>query len=96
MLPVLNKEYSTRFWVRMNMLLCIRKFREIICFRYPSWRTAGLLINCYVNIDTLDVDNNTALHVLVQNRSIWEINVLAIIDLLCNAGAHLDVVNRKG
>lgn len=96
MLQVFNNEYSTRFWVRMNLLLYIQKFRERICFRYPCWRTARLLINCDANIDALDMDNNTSLHALVQNGPLWEIDVLAIIDLLCNAGADLNVVNRKG
>jgi Fem-1 family protein b len=65
-------------------------------FRYPCWRTAYLLINCDANVDALDMDNNTSLHVLVQNRPLWQVDLLAIIDLLCNARAHLDVVNRKG
>jgi Fem-1 family protein b len=56
--------------------------------------TARLLIECGANVDTLDSNKNTPLHILVQN--IPRSDVLKTIDLLCDAGAHLDYVNEEG
>lgn len=61
--------------------------------RYPCWMTTRLLIDCGADVDALDSNKNTPLHVLAGQ--IPSSNVLKIIDLLCNAGAHLDYVNRN-
>ncbi len=63
------------------------------CFSYPCWMTARLLINCHADVNALDTDANTPLHVLVRNVS--SSTVLKMIDLLCDAGSHLDYVNNK-
>lgn len=56
--------------------------------------TIRLLINCGENVDILDSNHNTPLHILVQNDSTSDICI--IIDLLWKSGAHLDHVNKKG
>ncbi|CAF3296898.1 unnamed protein product [Rotaria sp. Silwood2] len=61
---------------------------------YPCWMTVRLLLNCGANIDVLDSNKNTPLHLIVQNGSIF--NVIIIINILCNFGAHLDYVNNNG
>jgi Fem-1 family protein b len=57
--------------------------------------TARLLISCGANVDVLDSNKNTSLHILVQHGSIPDV-VIMIIDILCNSGAHLDQVNSRG
>jgi Fem-1 family protein b len=56
--------------------------------------TIDLLINCGADVDAMDFDGNTPLHILLRNFS--SSHVFKIIDILCNAGAHLDYVNKKG
>jgi Fem-1 family protein b len=56
--------------------------------------TTRLLIDCGADVDALNSNRKTPLHLVVQNRT--SSNVLEIVDLLCNAGAHLDYVNKNG
>lgn len=56
--------------------------------------TTRLLIHCGANVDILDLNQNTPLHILVQSTP--TLDVLIIIDILCKSGAHLDHVNNKG
>jgi len=56
--------------------------------------TTRLLIDCGADVNALDIDGNTPLHILVRNTS--SSNVIKIIDIFYNAGAHLDYVNKKG
>jgi Fem-1 family protein b len=55
--------------------------------------TTRLLIDCHADVNALDIDRNTPLHILVRNMS--SMNVFKMIDLLCDGGAHLDCVNNK-
>ncbi len=63
-------------------------------FRYPCWRTVRLLVHCGANVDVLDSNQNTPLHIIVQNH--FTFDVIVIIDILCDSGAHLDSVNNQG
>ena len=56
--------------------------------------TTRLLIGCGANVNVFDSDGNTPLHNLVKNISTTD--VFKMIDLLYNAGAHLDYINSKG
>ena len=56
--------------------------------------TTRLLIECGANVDALDSNENTPLHVLIQKGRTSD--VLKTIDVLCDAGAHLDYVNKEG
>ena len=68
-----------------------------LCFfffvRYPCWMTARLLLECDANVNSLNNDGNTPLHILLQSSTMS--NVMKMIDLLCDAGAHLDYVNQQ-
>ena len=57
---------------------------------YPCLSTARLLLNCGADIDASDARRNTPLHVLVGNSSEPD---EALVNLLCDRGAHLDCVN---
>ena len=61
--------------------------------RYPCSFTARLLLDCGVDIDARDAGRNTPLHILAADGS--EPNE-ALVNLLCDRGAHLDCVNAKG
>ena len=60
-----------------------------LCFfffvRYPCWMTARLLLECDANVNSLNNDGNTPLHILLQSSTMS--NVMKMIDLLCDAGA---------
>jgi len=56
--------------------------------------TARLLVNCEANVDILDSNKNTPLHILVQSSLTFD--VIGIINILCDSGAHLDHVNNNG
>ncbi len=55
--------------------------------------TTRLLIDCGADVNAEDIDGNTPLHILVRNTS--SSTVLKMIDLLSDAGAHLDYVNKR-
>ncbi len=63
-------------------------------FSYPCWMTTHLLLNCGAYVDIFDINRNTPLHRLVQNS--LSIDIIMIINILCNFGAHLDYVNNQG
>lgn len=59
-------------------------------FRYPCLQTARTLLLCGADVNSSDAKRNTPLHVFVSNS---RDNDEAILQLLCNANAHLDCVN---
>ena len=61
--------------------------------RYPCLFTARLLLDCGVDIDARDAGRNTPLHILAADGSEPD---EALVDLLCDRGAHLDCVNAMG
>ncbi|CAF1595078.1 unnamed protein product [Adineta ricciae] len=62
---------------------------------YPCSVTARLLITCGAHVDVLDANKNTPLHLLVQNDDVSD-KTLSMMDVLYQAGAHMDHVNDKG
>ncbi len=64
--------------------------------RYPCHKTVGLLLQCGANVDAIDSERNTSLHLIAQRKDDIE-NILFIINLLCDTGgAHPDCVNNQG
>ena len=61
--------------------------------RYPCISTARLLLDCGADIDATDAIRNTPLHVLCENKDEPD---EALVNLLCDRGAHLDCVNALG
>ncbi|CAF1476390.1 unnamed protein product [Adineta steineri] len=61
---------------------------------YPCSLTTHLLISCGADIDAMDIDGNTPLHILMRNNS--SSNTINMLNILCDAGAHLDFANTKG
>ncbi|CAG0890426.1 unnamed protein product [Darwinula stevensoni] len=66
--------------------------------RFPCDTTAQLLIECGADVNAMDADRNTPLHLIVGYlNAISDFMTLHNIILsLLSAGAHVDVVNVKG
>ncbi|CAF3830950.1 unnamed protein product [Rotaria sp. Silwood1] len=93
---IIRHEYTTMKDESSLLHLCSSSLTDSFTneINYPCWMTVRLLLNCGANVEILDSNKNTPLHIIVQNVSIF--NVIIIIDILCNFGAHLDYVNNKG
>ncbi|UJR20551.1 hypothetical protein I4U23_023678 [Adineta vaga] len=94
---ILRCEYRTTKDQWSLLHLCstssTKRFSEDV--NYPCPITARLLITCGTNVDVLDTNKNTPLHLLVQNHSLAE-EILPMMDILYHSGAHMDHVNNKG
>ncbi|KAF5291326.1 hypothetical protein FQA39_LY03477 [Lamprigera yunnana] len=68
-----------------------------IC-KFPCVETTKLLIQCGADVNAMDVDRNTPLHIIVHyHKPISDFATLhAIILTLSQAGAHIDSVNIQG
>ncbi|XP_039277205.1 protein fem-1 homolog B [Nilaparvata lugens] len=65
--------------------------------RFPCSDTAKLLIQCGANVNAMDDEGNTPLHVIVREHFSSDFIALhKIVNSLVEAGAHIDVVNVKG
>lgn len=85
---ILVDDYYTRricrYFVRLFSL--ISKFYD----RYPCLQTSRVLLQYGAAVDAVDTTRNTPLHVIVSNKEPCDESFL---DLLCDAGAHLDYAN---
>ncbi len=59
-------------------------------FRYPCLHTARTLLQCGADVNASNVERNTPVHVFVSNSSDCDESIL---QLLCDANAHLDCAN---
>ncbi|XP_023012558.1 protein fem-1 homolog B isoform X2 [Leptinotarsa decemlineata] len=68
-----------------------------IC-KFPCAETTKLLIQCGANVNAMDADRNTPLHVIVNyHKAVSDfITLHSIITDLTENGAHLDCVNKRG
>jgi Fem-1 family protein b len=67
-----------------------------LSIRYPCHKTIRLLLLCGANVEAIDSERETPLHLIAQRKSDID-NVLFIINLLCDTGeAHRDCVNSRG
>ena len=55
--------------------------------------TVRLLLECGVDVNSMNTNGDTPLHALVRNPTTS--NVLKILELLFDAGAHLDYANQQ-
>lgn len=59
---------------------------------FPNLAVCELLVECGIDIDALDANRNTPLHILLT-KGHAELNIL---QYLLNAGSHIDARNNKG
>jgi len=80
----------------LHFSLGIRLVLFFFLIRYPCHKTISLLLQCGANIDAIDSERETPLHLIAQRKNDID-NVLFIINLLCDTGkAHPDCVNARG
>ncbi|VEN59219.1 unnamed protein product [Callosobruchus maculatus] len=66
--------------------------------KFPCAETTKLLITCGADVNAMDVDRNTPLHMIVNyHKAVSDFMTLyTIITALTEGGAHLDCVNGRG
>nr|CAI5816886.1 unnamed protein product [Callosobruchus analis] len=66
--------------------------------KFPCAETAMLLIKCGADVNAMDADRNTPLHMIVNyHKAVADFMTLyTIITALTEAGAHLDCCNGRG
>lgn len=66
--------------------------------KFPCAETTKLLIRCGANVNAMDNERNTPLHVIVNYRKAIAdfLTLHSIITDLTENGAHTDIVNNKG
>ncbi len=78
-----------------SMLLFIRrtftKIYDAYFYRYPSLSTVRLLLQCGADVNTSNILRDKPIHVFISNSN--DCNE-SILQLLCDAGAHLDCANK--
>ncbi|CAF0885089.1 unnamed protein product [Rotaria sordida] len=63
-----------------------------IC-KYPCLITTRILLQCGAAVNAYDTIRNTPLHIIASSKSAYN---KCVLNLLCDAGAHLDCVNAFG
>ncbi|CAF3523352.1 unnamed protein product [Rotaria sp. Silwood1] len=92
---------NSQYWSLLHLsmmtgLPCVNDNRIMALCKYPCHKTIGLLLQYGANVDAIDSERNTPLHLIAQRKHDIE-NVLFIINLLCDSGgAHPDCVNDQG
>ncbi len=61
--------------------------------RYPCLHTVRTLLKCGANVNEINVVRDTPLHIFARNQDDCDETIL---QLLCDAGAHVDCVNALG
>ena len=67
---------------------------RFVIFRYPCLKTARFLLQCAVDVNSINAIKNTPLHIFASNAGVSDYEV--VLDLLYNHGAHLDQANSQG
>ncbi|CAF0749022.1 unnamed protein product [Rotaria sp. Silwood1] len=71
----------------------LRRFASLFSGIYPCLQTTRILLQSGASVNTFDAIRNTPLHIIASSRSA---NHDSILNLLCDAGAHLDFANTFG
>lgn len=92
------KDGQTLLHLAVNAETPVDDFHTNDVCKFPCAATAKLLIRCGADVNAMDNERNTPLHIIVgYNKAISDFATLhsIIIDLI-EAGAHMDTVNNAG
>ncbi|XP_034933936.1 protein fem-1 homolog B [Chelonus insularis] len=97
-LKVTLRDGQTFLHLAVNSKTPVDDFHTKDVCKFPCYSTAKLLIRCGADVNAMDVDRNTPLHVIVTYaKPINDFMTLnGIIVELIEAGAHIDIVNSQG
>ncbi|XP_058796815.1 protein fem-1 homolog B-like isoform X2 [Phymastichus coffea] len=92
------KDGQTLLHLAVNADTPVDDFHTSDVCKFPCAATAKLLIQCGANVNAMDNERNTPLHIIVQyEKPISDFLTLHSIILdLVEAGAHMDIVNSQG
>lgn len=93
-----NRDGQTLLHLACNAETPVDDFHISDICKFPCASTACLLIECGADVNAMDVDRNTPLHLIVNyHKPISDFTTLhTIIMKLTEAGAHIDCVNNRG
>ncbi|XP_063905272.1 protein fem-1 homolog B-like isoform X2 [Zophobas morio] len=97
-LQVTLRDGQTLLHLACNAETPVDDFHTNDVCKFPCAETTRLLIKCGADVNAMDYDRNTPLHVIVNyHKPISDFLTLhSIITDLTEAGAHLDCVNKRG
>lgn len=97
-LGVSQRDGQTLLHLSCNSETPVDDFHTSDICKFPCAETTRLLIQCGADVNAMDVDRNTPLHMIVNyHKPVSDFMTLhAIITDLAEAGAHIDCVNMKG
>ena len=87
--------------LHLSVKHCTSDIEKTFFSQFPSTAVVGLLLECGANVNDVDVEQNTALHLCskaIQNLEMQQHHdsIHRIAVLLLNNGAHLDMINISG
>ncbi|XP_014616082.1 PREDICTED: protein fem-1 homolog B-like [Polistes canadensis] len=97
-LKVKMRDGQTFLHLAVNSETPVDDFHTDDVCKFPCADTAKLLIQCGANVNAMDDERNTPLHVIVCYRRVTNdfMTLYSIIMELIEAGAHIDAVNSNG
>ncbi|KAL3285690.1 hypothetical protein HHI36_000221 [Cryptolaemus montrouzieri] len=97
-LQMTQRDGQTLLHLACNAETPVDDFHTIDICKFPCADTARLLIQCGADVNAMDIERNTPLHVIVNyHKPISDfITLHSIVTDLAEAGAHIDCVNKNG